>query len=204
MLALIGGAVALGLWLGGIARSLWAMVGAALMLGAAGYAAQQHAGLGGHPVVADDDPVAIYPEITDLRDQMLGRFTGDGAYLIASDALMRSGSRDSGARVVLMGASHYPRSLTLWTGLGTAIAQHDGGIVSPAARLAFDRATQLAPEHPAPPFFEGLAYVQSGDFRTGRRYWARALALSPERAAYRSAIALRLAALDAMIARLTA
>ncbi|RZM19570.1 MAG: hypothetical protein EOP67_57235, partial [Sphingomonas sp.] len=121
-----------------------------------------------------------------------------------SDALMRSGSRDSGTRIVLMGANAYPRSLTLWTGLGTALAQHDGGVVSPAAKLAFDQATRMAPEHPAPPFFQGLAYVQSGDFRKGRVYWARALALTPEKASYRAGIALRLVALDAMIARMPA
>lgn len=201
MLALLGVAAAAGLWAAGVARSLWTTVGAALTLGAAGYAAQEHAALSGHPVRSDGDPVVVYPQVVELRDQMLGRFTGDGAYLIASDALMRSGSRGSGARIVLMGANQYPRSLTLWTGLGTAITQHDGGAVSPAAKLAFDQATRLAPEHPAPPFFEGLAYVQSGDFRKGRAYWARALALSPRGAPYREAIALRLAALDALIAQ---
>ncbi|WP_010217467.1 tetratricopeptide repeat protein [Sphingomonas sp. PAMC 26621] len=204
MMVLLGGVAAASLWLGGVARSLWTMVGAALMLGAAGYAAQEHAGLGGHPMRPDRNPVAVYPQVTELRDQMLGRFSGDGAYLIASDALMRSGSRDSGTRIVMMGANAYPRSLTLWTGLGTALAQHDGGVVSPAAKLAFAQATRLAPEHPAPPFFEGLAYVQSGDFRNGRRYWARALALSPPNAPYRAGIALRLATLDAMMARLPA
>uniref|UniRef100_UPI0030D9C194 inorganic phosphate transporter n=1 Tax=Pseudomonas canadensis TaxID=915099 RepID=UPI0030D9C194 len=120
----------------------------------------------------------IDPSIVDLRGALLGRFSGDGAYLVASDALMRRGSRDSGAQVVLMGLGHYPRSLTLWVGLGTALAQHDN-TVSPAARLAFDHATRIAPDHPAPPFFEGLAYVEAGDFRTAHRYWAKALALSP-------------------------
>ncbi|MET3825915.1 hypothetical protein ABIC16_001608 [Sphingomonas sp. PvP055] len=204
MLVLCGVAIFGALWVAGVARTLWTTVGAALMLGATGYALQEHAGLSGHPVERDVEPVTVYPQVTELRDQMLGRFSGDGAYLIASDALMRGGSRDSGARVVLMGANAYPRSLTLWTGLGTAIAQHDGGAVSPAAKLAFDQATRLAPEHPAPPFFEGLAYVQSGDFRQGRRYWARALALTPAEAPYRAGIALRLAALDAMIARIPA
>jgi hypothetical protein len=121
MLVLFGVATFAVLWIAGVARTLWTTVGAALMLGAAGYAIQERAGLPGHPVQDNADPVAVYPQVIELRDQMLGRFTGDGAYLIASDALMRSGSRDSGARIVLMGANQYPRSLTLWTGLGTAI-----------------------------------------------------------------------------------
>jgi tetratricopeptide (TPR) repeat protein len=200
-LALIGLATAVALWASGVVRTLWSLVGAALMLGAAGYAWQQHAALPEHLAASDAVGVMVAPEIVDLRGALLGRFTGDGAYLMASDALMRSGSRGSGANVVLLGLNHYPRSLTLWTGLGTALAQHDGTL-SPAARLAFDQATRLAPEHPAPPFFEGLAYVQEGDYRTARRYWARALALSPTGASYRRDIALRLAALDMVIARL--
>lgn len=200
-LALIGAAAFLALWLGGVARSLWSLTGAALMLGAAGYAWQERASLRGHPVVADRNPVPVAPEITDLRGALLGRFTGDGAYLMASDALMRKGARDSGARVVLMGLGHYPRSLTLWTGLGTALAQHDGAM-SPAARFAFDQATRIAPAHPAPPFFEGLAYVESGDYRAARRLWARALALSPPGVSYRREIAMRLDMLDMLIARM--
>lgn len=199
-LASIGVVAFLAAWLGGVARSLWSLVGAALMFGAAGYAVQERAGLPGHPVLADADPVPVAPEIVDLRGALLGRFTGDGAYLVASDALMRKGARDSGARVVLMGLGHYPRSLTLWTGLGTALAQHDGA-VSPAARFAFEQATRIAPDHPAPPFFEGLAFVEAGDYRAARPYWARALALTPPRVSYRAEIAMRLDILDMVIAR---
>ncbi|MEG3175019.1 hypothetical protein U1872_02175 [Sphingomonas sp. RB3P16] len=200
-LALIGGLATFALWVSGVSRTLWSLVGAVLMLGATGYALQQHAGLGERRASSGTNAIPVAAEITDLRGAMLGRFTGDGAYLIASDALMRAGSVRSGANVVLLGLNHYPRSLTLWTGLGTALAQHDG-TVSPAAKLAFDQATRLAPEHPAPPFFEGLAYVQAGQYRVARRFWARALALAPRGTAYRGAIALRLAALDTVLAQL--
>lgn len=200
-LALIGVVAAGALWIGGVSRQLWSLAGAALMLGSAGYALQQRAGLGEQLAAADATPVAVAPEMVEMRDAMLGRFTGDGAYLIASDGLMRAGSRRSGVNVVLLGLNHYPRSLTLWTGLGTALVQHDAAL-SPAARLAFDQATRLAPDHPAPPFFEGLAYVRTGDYRTARRYWMRALKLAPAGASYRRDIALRLAALDLVLARL--
>ena len=198
-LALIGLPAGFGLWCAGLARSLWTLVGAALLLGASGYALQQHATQAGSPVASDRAPVTIDPASTALRGAMLGQFTGDGAYLIASDALMRSGSRRSGTKVVLLGLNSYPRSLTLWTGYGTALVQHDGA-VSPAANLAFDQATRLAPHHPAPPYFRGLAYAETGDFATARRYWRRALALSPREAGYRRDIAAHLATLDAVMA----
>lgn len=198
-LAVIALLTGLGLWCAGLARPLWALVGAALLLGASGYALQQHASLTGRPTVANREPVIIDPASTALRGAMLGQFTGDGAYLIASDALMRSGSRGSGTKVVLLGLNTYPRSLTLWTGYGTALAQHDGAM-SPAAMFAFDQAARLAPQHPAPPYFRGLAYAETGDFVAARRYWTRALALSPRVAGYRRDIAGQLVMLDAVTA----
>lgn len=197
-LTLIGLLAGFGLWCAGVARALWGFAGAALLLGASGYALQQHASVPGRPAVSDREAVIIDPASIALRGAMLGQFTGDGAYLIASDALMRSGSRGSGTKVVALGLNSYPRSLTLWTGYGTALAQHDGA-VSPAATFAFDQATRLAPQHPAPPYFRGLAYAETGDFVAARRYWARALALSPREASYRRDIAEQLATLDPIV-----
>lgn len=199
-LVLIAALVALILWRAGVSRHVLAIAAPVIGLGILGYALQGRAMLPGSPAQADAATVAIDPSIVDLRGALLGRFSGDGAYLIASDALMRRGSRDSGVQVVLMGLNHYPRSLTLWVGLGTALAQHDG-MVSPAARFAFNHATQVAPDHPAPPFFEGLAYVEAGDFRAAQPYWARALALSPPAISYRREIAVRLYALNIALAQ---
>ena len=199
MLALLGVAAFLGLWLGGVSRSLWSFVGAALMLGAAGYAIQQKASLPGHPVESFAEPIEVEPATTELRDSMLGRFTGDGAYLVAADAMTRSGDTRSAVQAVLGGLAKYPNSLTLWTGLGSAYAQHDG-TVSPAALFAFRHAAHLAPLHPAPPYFLGQAYIQSGQFALARHYWARALALTPPGLSYRNQLADQLKRLDAYLA----
>lgn len=197
--ALLAASASLVLWRG-IAPSLRPALGAALALGGAGYAWQNHAALAGRAAIANAPPIDVPQDEIALREAMLGRFTGDGAYLIASDGLLRGGRVDSGTRVVLMGLAHYPRSVTLWTGLGSVLARHDGGRVSPAARLAFARAAQLAPLHPAPPFFAGLAYIRAGDPVTARRYWTRALALAPRDISYRSDVAVRVALLDRFIA----
>ena len=199
MLALIGVAAFLALWLGGVARSLWTFVGAALMLGATGYALQQRASVPGHPVESFAEPIQLNPVMIELRDSMLGRFTGDGAYLVAADGMTRSGDTRSAVQAVLGGIRKYPKSLTLWTGLGMAYAQHDGS-VSPAALFAFRHAAHLAPSHPAPPYFLGLAYINSGQFAVARPYWARALALTPPGLSYRNQIADQLKQLDAYLA----
>ena len=199
MLALIGIAAFLALWLGGVARSLWSFVGAALMLGATGYALQQRASVPGHPVESFAEPIQLIPEEIELRDSMLGRFTGDGAYLVAADGMTRSGDTRSAVQVVLGGIRKYPNSLTLWVGLGSAYTKHDG-TVSPAALFAFRHAAHLAPSHPAPYYFLGMAYIKSGQFAVARPYWARALALTPPGLSYRSRIADQLNQLDTYLA----
>lgn len=193
-LAAMGAAVRLG-----VPRALWTAVGAALMLGATGYALQGRPMLPGRPargaVAGQEDD----PALTDLRDRLLGRYTLDHAYMVAGDAMTRRGDRRAAARAILGGVRKLPESFALWTELGTVLAAHDGQ-VSPAAKFAFDRAGRLAPQQPGPPFFEGLAYVRAGDFAAARPYWARALALSPRDASYTREIAVRLALLDRYLA----
>ncbi|MCP3734473.1 hypothetical protein M9979_06230 [Sphingomonas sp. RP10(2022)] len=181
-------------------RLLWSMVGAALMLGAAGYAWQGSPGMRASPARPDAGLGIDDPALFDLRERMLGRFTADAAYLTAADAMNRAGDRRSAVRAILGGLNRYPRSVMLWTGLGTALATHDGNVVSPPALFAFRQAIRVAPAHPAPSFFLGLAYVRAGDFPAARQAWARALALSPQGASYRRDIAMRLALLDRLLA----
>jgi len=199
-LVMLGGAaMALLIWLK-VDRALWSLSGAALMLGATGYALQ------GRPTLAASAPVPTVEATGDdatlieLREEMLGRFTGDGAYLIAADAMTRSGDPRAAVQVIIGGIRAIPTSVLLWTGLGTALAAHDGGQVSPPALFAFQQATRLSPHHPAPPFFEGLAYVRAGNFAAARPLWARALRLTPPGLSYRKEIAVRLALLDRYLA----
>src|SRR3546814_10996847 len=63
-------------------------------------------------------------------------------------SMIRSGAPDAAAAVMLGGIRKMPKDMVLWTGLGDALAQHDGGVVSPASLFAFRRAMALAPKHP--------------------------------------------------------
>lgn len=198
MLALIGLGSAAVLWFAGVARSLWTFVGAAMMLGAAGYALQGDPVLPGHPVAANAEPIEVDPALTELRDSMLGRYTAEGAYLIAADGVTRAGDTRSAVQAVLGGINKYPRSLALWTGLGSALSVHDN-VVSPAALYAFRHAAELNPKHPAPPYFLGLAYIRAGEYAVARPYWAKALELSPPQQPYRKEIEAQLARLDAFL-----
>lgn len=181
-------------------RRLWSLAGAALLLGALGYTWQGSPGLPASPATPQAAATADDPGLIDLRDRMLGRFTGDAAYLVAADAMTRVGDRHAAVEVILGGIRAVPESVLLWTGLGNALAAHDGGLVSPPALFAFQQAARLSPNHPAPPFFLGLAYVRAGDFASALPLWRRALALTPAQASYRRDIALRLALLERYLA----
>ena len=200
MLVLIALAAAAALLLLRVNRLLWSMVGSALMLGAAGYAWQGSPSLPASDARADAQRLADDPSLIDLRERMLGRFTADSAYLTASDAMARAGDRRSAVRAILGGLNRYPRSVMLWTALGTTLSAHDGNVLSPPAQFAFDQAIRVAPLHPAPHFFLGLAHIRANDYRAARGQWARAFALSPAGASYRRDIAMRLQLLDRLLA----
>lgn len=203
-LIVLAGLVFGGLVLLRVDRRLWSMVGAALMLGAAGYAWQGHPGSPAAPARANGRLAADDPALIQLRDAMFGRFTADGTYLIAADALARAGDERSAVRALLGGINRYRSSAMLWTALGNAYAAHDGDIVSPPSLFAFRQAIRLAPDHPGPHFFLGLAYIRAQDYAAARNAWGRALALSPERASYRRDIAVRLELLDRLLAQQSA
>ena len=184
------------LWLVPATRRIAGFVGAALLFGGAGYALLQHASLPGHPVRADVERIAIDPSLAAFRQVVMPASAADQAILGNADDRLRNGDTTGAVEELLTAIQHRPNDAALWTGLGSALAAHDGGGVSPTALYAFRRAFRLAPNAPGPPFFLGLAYVQSGDLAATKRAWLQALALAPRDAPYRVNIAERLVMID--------
>lgn len=200
-LALIGLAAAGLLWLIGVRRDMLWFVGAALMLGATGYAMQGSPGVPAHPVEANATPIEVDDGLVALRGKMFGIATGEAAFLGTSDAMIRAGDLRSATALVLAGIRQSPNSAMLWTGLGTVLAQHDGNTLSPAASFAFRRAIALAPQHPGPYFFLGVAQIRAQQLPAARAAWAQALARTSPGSEYREELAGRLALLDQFLAR---
>lgn len=200
-LALIGLASAGLLRLIGVGRDMMWFVGAALMLGATGYALQGSPDVPSHKVEANATPIEVDRGLVALRGKMFGIATGEAAFLGTSDAMIRAGDLHSAATLVLAGIRQSPNSAMLWAGLGGVLAQHDGDTLSPAANFAFRRAVALAPEHPGPYFFLGVAQIRARNLPAARAAWARALALTPPTADYHDELAERLAILDQFMAQ---
>lgn len=195
ILAALAAAAFAALLLLGVPRLLWSMIGAALMLGATGYAWQGRPTLASHLASGVDRAQVPDEGLIDLRTQMFGRYGTDGSYLVAADAMARSGSPRLEVQAILGGIRGAPRSAALWTALGDALARHDRGQLSAPAHFAFDQAIRLGPREPGPRFFLGLAQVRGNDFAAAERSWRQALTLTTPTASYRNAITDRLALL---------
>ncbi len=89
----------------------------------------------------------------------------------------------------------HPGDPILWIGLGNALADH-AGTLTPASELAFRRAAELAPGHPAPRFFYGLALARSGDAKDAVALWKQILAEAPAEASWRPVVEDAIAALE--------
>ena len=187
--------VALGagaLWLLGLPRAMLQLAVAALLLGASGYALQGRPGLSGSPKA--EAPSAHVIPLAGARNAFFGEFTSSGHWLLMSDSMARKGNTADAAGVLRSAVREHPRDVALWVGLGNALVDH-AGTLTPAAQLAYERAAELAPEHPAAPFFFGVALARSGDRRGAIVIWKQILADAPADASWRPLVEDAVAAL---------
>lgn len=204
MILIIAALIALGLfvllaWGLRIPRAGWELTGAALLLGLSGYALQGHPSQEGAPKAPAESEQATR-EATIGQRKAMGDQTAPGqSWLILADALSRNGQFEAAAEVLSKATAKEPKSADLWVALGNALVGHSDGVITPAAQFAFQRAADIAPEHPGPPFFMGLALAQSGRLVEARALWQRLLDRSPADASYRDDLTQRLARINQMI-----
>lgn len=184
------------LWrLGGFRSGALELLGAALLIGIAGYAWQGSPRLAGSPTAAKEagaQPDSLFAE---ERGRLLERYGSDAQLLDAADAMHRSGLDAYAVALLRGGLEKRPGSAELWVGMGNALTLYAQGVVTPAAELAFSRAATLAPDHPGPPYFMGLALAQSGQFNRARVAWQDLLDRAPADAPWRADVERRLASL---------
>jgi cytochrome c-type biogenesis protein CcmH len=187
------------IWGGHLPKGARPLAGAAVMLGLTGYALQGSPSVVGKPVHIVSEPEGFGDALKDGRQGMADRFGPAAQWLGMSDGLGRIGKTELAAQTLENGLKKYPDNVDLWVGLGNALVAHGGGVMSPAAALAFDEAARRDPSHPAPPFFAGLALAQSGDLQGAAGVWNQLLERSPADAPWRADLEARLAQLDQAI-----
>lgn len=173
------------LWLMKLRGPLLTLASAAIAFGCAGYAVQGHPDLEGSARTAADRQPPL--PLTGARHALMGQFDGSDAWLNMADALASRGNTEDAANLLRAQVARYPNDYKLWVGLGNALTDH-ARTLTPSARFAFNRARELAPGYPAPPFFLGLAEARSGNPQEAVRLWREILANAPADASWRPMI----------------
>ncbi|HEX6409243.1 MAG TPA: tetratricopeptide repeat protein, partial [Sphingomicrobium sp.] len=124
-----------------------------------------------------------------------GRFGPTEHWLLISESLARRGKTQEAAGVLQSAVREHPGDPILWIGLGNALADHSR-MLTPASDLAFRRAIELAPDHPAPRFFYGLALARSGNGNDALQLWRQILAEAPADASWRPVVEDAIAAIS--------
>lgn len=190
-------AVAFGLLarFGNLPRTGLELLGAALLVGLAGYAWQGSPGQPGTPITSREAAGKVdAAAMTSLRKLRTGAGE-EGAWLDMGDALTRAGATPEAVLAIRSGIRDHRNSPDLWVGLGNALIAHGDGVISPAAMFAFQHAASLSPEHPGPAFFYGLALAQQGLLEQAAQVWRELLSRTPPNAPWRADLVARIGAI---------
>ena len=170
------------LWLLGVRGAVFKIAAAGLFVGASGYALQGRPWLPGAPQAASS--VGEIVPLTRARHAFFGEFGPTEHWLLMSERMASRGESADAAGILRSGIREHPGDPALWVALGNALVDHAHGM-TPPAQFAFARAEQLAPGHPAAPFFRGLAYARSGDPARAVAIWQELLAQARANASWR-------------------
>ncbi|HEX6376003.1 MAG TPA: tetratricopeptide repeat protein [Allosphingosinicella sp.] len=197
LLVLLALAALVAVWrFSGLDRAGLQLLAAALLLALAGYAWQGRPGLAGSPKPPPATQNLSDSAFAQMRQGMLGRFDTADRWLTIAEGFQRRGDTRGGAGVIRSALREHPDNAILWIGYGNALVIHAGGLITPAAQLAFERAAALAPDHPAPRFFFGLALAQSGRLDEAERTWRTLVDGAPADAPWRAQVEQQLQMLE--------
>ena len=178
------------------ARGALYLIGVAMLAGLAGYAWQGTPGLVGSPTAPDARKRGGDTLFAHERTVWLETVGFDAQQLDGADAFIKNGDPDYAVGLLRAYLAREPGSMALWLGLGNALQAQADGALTPPAHYAFQRAAEVAPDHPAPEYFLGLAYLQMGDVDGADATWRDLLGKAPADAAWRGKLMARIALIE--------
>lgn len=180
-------------------RAGYALFAATLTFGLAGYALQGSPDYAGAPTAAKPDSSGAGRDIVDARRSMFGPDRTQSYFVTVADGFSRKGQPLEAAQILRKAVADEPDNAEAWLALANALIAHAGGQVTPAALVAFSRSEAAAPNHPAPAYFLGVAWLRAGRPIEARNIWKDLLDNAPPDAMWQGELAFRLARLDAML-----
>ena len=181
----------------------WALFGAALLFGLAGYALQGNPGYAGAPKDTAPEVSEANFAMVDGRREFFNPDSVPSRFVTVSDAFARKGQYGDAANMLGNAVEENPNDVEAWVALGNALIEHADGSLTPAALFAYSKAEQLAPRNPGAPYFLGIGLLRNGRPGEARAVWADLLEQAPEEAAWRPQLAERIERLDALIAQMS-
>jgi cytochrome c-type biogenesis protein CcmH len=173
------------------------LIFAALLLAASGYAWHGRPDL---PAANAHALPNLFTQSVDMemRSTMLGNSLSVQPLAII-DTQIRQGRADFAAENALLQVKQRPEDDIAWFGLANALVAKAQGQSTPAALFAYDRATALNPQAPAPRYFKGLLLARMGDFPQTEKIWGEIYLNAPANAAWKPLLAARLMVLKQII-----
>ena len=182
-------------------RSAWALFGAALLFGLAGYALQGSPGEAGAPRTAIEDADNSGEALVDARRELFGTGRPPSHFVTVADGFARRGQYADAAGILTGATRENPGDVEAWIALGNALVEHADGMLTQPALLAYRRAAEIDPRALGPGYFLGLALIRQGRLIEARDTWASTLESGAGDAAGRAALQERLARLDGLLSQ---
>ncbi len=157
-------------------RVTWASLGAALLLGLAGYTLQANPDLAGAPAAQRQDSYEDQWQLLESRRLLVGTAARSPSNaLVTADAFAQRGQFENAGGFLRGALAQDPRDFEVWLALGNVLTEQADGVLTQASVYAYREASVLAPTSPAPGYFLGLALIRQGRMMEARGVWASAL-----------------------------
>lgn len=182
----------------------WPSLGAALLLGLAGYTLQASPDLPGAPAAPSAEAYQDEWQLLDSRRLLVGTAARSRSNaLVTADAFAARGQFENAAGFLRGALAEIPRDFEVWLALGNVLTEQADGVLTQASVYAYREASVLAPTNPAPGYFLGLSLIRQGRMMEARGVWADALEqMGPEESDARAFMAERVGRLETMLAQM--
>lgn len=181
-------------------RQLWQPVMATVILAMAGYAWQGRPDLPSAPAQPIAAEQGAAEALLKMRSDMDQNYGVAKMWLVTADGFARDGSYAAASGYIQAGLREHPENADLWSALGLVLMLAADGELTPPARLAFGKARQLAPNLPAPDYFEGLAALFDRKPEVTIAKWKQLLERATPNAKWRPAVESQLSGLESLLA----
>lgn len=180
-------------------RAGWTLLGASLLFGLTGYAAQGSPEQPSSPTEGRAKAPVEGELLVTARREFFPDSQLPSRWVVTADAFARRGDFTNAANLYRNAVKEHPRDTEAWLALGIALIEHADGGVTPAAIQALERAGDLAPTNAAPRYFLGLAWLRAGEPVRTHQLWTEALEAAPKDAEWREALQMRLERLEELM-----